>query len=376
MLYPILPLYKFGEKIIISSKDCIVTDSEGKTYIDFESGDWAANLGHSNDRVNNALKKQAEVLIHDGLRFRNQPSEELAAKLLEKLCFADGQSVFLNSGSEAVNLGIILARNLTGRDKILKIDCSYLACYGLGQASAKNTNLFNIPFNNIEALKYINFEEIAAFVFEPGNSGGMVRFPEEKFITAVVDKINEHGGLLMANEVTTGFGRTGKWFGYQYYNFKPDIVSMGKALGNGYPVSCVCVNNKVAGMFESAPFRYAQSHQNDPLGCAVGLEVIKTFEEEYIIEQAFEKGRYFIELLQDLQKKHFKVKEIRGRGLMIAVEFFSDIYTENMYHRLIDKGFLVGQKEDVIRLMPPITIKQKQMVQLVEAMDRIMKEEE
>jgi acetylornithine aminotransferase len=210
MTSPIIPLYKQLDKLIVKAKDCYLFDSDNKQYIDFESGDWAANLGHSNDRINLVIKNQADLLIHDGLRFRNNQSENLSSKLLEKLSFKGGKSTFLNSGSEAVNLAITLAKNLTKRSKILKLDCSFLSAYGHGQIATNNDNLLTIPIDKIDSILELDFEEIAAFVFEPGNAWGLIKYPTNEFISSVALAIKQNGGLLIANEVTTGFGRTGK----------------------------------------------------------------------------------------------------------------------------------------------------------------------
>lgn len=375
MKNPIIPLYKQAEKLIVKSKDCSVFDSENKRYVDFESGDWAANLGHSNRQINETIKKQVDILIHDGLRFRNNESEQLSVRLLEKLGLNGGKSVFLNSGSEAVNLGITIAKNLTGRKKVLKMDCSYLSAFGHGQISATNADLISIPMDNPDAILDLNFNDIAVFVFEPGNSSSLIKYPDFEFIKAVANEIKRNGGLLMANEVTTGFGRTGKWFGFQHYDFTPDIVSVGKALGNGYPISGVSISSEISELFDKSPFRYAQSHQNDALGCAIGLEVINIIEDENLVDQSFEKGKYFKEGLTRLQLAHSnKILDIRARGLMIAIELMDSLYTETIYNQLIDKGFLVGIKENVIRFMPPLVIESEEIGLLIHMIDRIMAE--
>lgn len=373
MTSSIIPFYQQIDKWIVKSRDCYLYDSDNRQYIDFESGDWAASIGHSNDRINAVIKNQVDLLMHDGLRFRNKHSEDLSFRLLEKLGFEGGKSVFLNSGSEAVNLTLTIAKNLTRRTRILKMDCSYLSAYGHGQISANNIDLVNIPINDINFLSQIDFKEIAAFVFEPGNSSSLIKFPSNDFITSIVRAVKQNGGMLIANEVTTGFGRTGKWFGFQHYDFQPDMVATGKALGNGYPISCVSITRRVADLFEESPFRYAQSHQNDPLGCAVGLEVIKLMDSEGIIEQSFSKGEYFAEQFIQLQAKHpFAIKEIRARGLMIGLELNSHVNAESVYLQLMDHGLLVGQKENTLRFMPPLIIEKKQIDKLLNAMDMIL----
>lgn len=373
MTNSIIPFYKQTDRTLVRSAGCCVYDAGNKEYIDFESGDWAANLGHSHPAINKLIKQQVDKLIHDGLRFRNSESEQLSIKLLEKLYLEGGQCAFLNSGSEAVNLGITLARRLTGRRKVLKMDCSYLSAFGYGQIVDANTDLISIPMDQTEAVSQLNFSEIAVFVLEPGSAWGLIHYPNAEFIKTVAERVMEHGGLLMANEVTTGFGRTGKWFGYQYYDYNPDIISVGKALGNGYPVSGVCISAKVAELFRSNPFRYAQSHQNDALGCAVGLEVIHTMEKEDMVMQSHEKGMYFKQELIRLQAKHHHaITDIRARGLMIGVEMESSKNADNLYNQLIDHGFLVGLKEKIIRFMPPLIIEKDQIDKLIKSMEEIL----
>lgn len=369
----IIPLYKQIDKYIVKSKGCYLYDSDDKQYVDFESGDWAANLGHSDDRISRVISKQAETSIHDGLRFRNHASEELSRRLLEKLSMPGGQSAFLNSGSEAVNLGIAVAKAVTGRSKVLKMDCSYLSAFGHGQISATNAGLVNIAMDDYNAIATIDFSDIAAFVFEPGNASSLIKYPANDFIKAICEATRQHGGLLMANEVTAGFGRTGKWFGHQYYDFVPDIVAIGKGLGNGYPVSGVSMNAEVAHLFDKSPFRYAQSHQNDPLGCAVGIEVMNIMDNDNLIQRSFETGEYFYNQLLTLQMRHANVvKDIRARGLMIGIELTASNEAESIYHQLMERGFLVGCRLNVIRFMPPLIIEKETIDSLITAMDEIL----
>ncbi|MBN1602296.1 MAG: aspartate aminotransferase family protein [Chitinispirillaceae bacterium] len=372
MKNPIIPLYRQSDILIIRSENCFVFDSDNKRYIDFESGDWASNLGHSNPKINERIKQQVDILIHDGLRFRNSESEQLSLKLLDKLGLTGGQCAFLNSGSEAVNLGITIAKNMTGKKRVLKMDCSYLSAFGHGQISDNNSDLINIPFNNTDSISNIDFHEIAVFVFEPGNASSLIKYPNADFIKAVATEIKKHGGLIMANEVTTGFGRTGKWFGFQHYDYQPDIVSVGKALGNGYPISGVVISSRISELFKETPFRYAQSHQNDALGCAVGLEVISTIEEQDLISKGFEKGTYFKEKLIQLQTKHPDIVEIRARGLMIAIELKTTEIADHIYNQLIGYGFLVGFKEKTLRFIPSLTIELKHIDELIEMIDIII----
>jgi acetylornithine aminotransferase len=370
----ILPFYNTTDKLLVRSSDCYQYDSDGNEYIDFESGVWCTNLGHSNDRIIKRIELQMKESIHHGYRFRNRHSEALSEELLRISGIREGSSVFLSSGSEAVNLSITLACQITRREKYLTIDNSYLSAYGPGKISPANTQKVNTPFNERRQIKKINFNEIAAFVIETGGASvDMVRIPKYSFILDIINHAKDVGCLLIADEVTTGIGRTGKWFGFQYYNFIPDMVVTGKALGNGYPVSAVTVNKEVADEFNKNPFRYAQSHQNDPLGCAIGLEVIKTIEENKMLDACQNTGAYFKKELAVLKGRHRdKIKEVRGRGLMLALELADVIDGSQIDKKLFDNGLIVGFKANTFRFLPPLIITKNDIDKLTRTIDRLL----
>jgi len=371
----ILPFYQPTQKVVVSSADCYQYDEEDKQYIDFDSGVWCANLGHSHPDLIKAIEHQMKVSFHHGYKFRNYAAEQLSEKLLNLIGFKEGKSVFLSSGSEAVNLSITLAKHLTGRKKILKIDKSYLSAFGHGQISEQNEDLFTIAINDIQAIEHIDFSQMAAFVFEPGTSFGLVHFPAAEFVDLIAQKAKAANCRFICDEVTSGFGRTGKWFGHQHYQIQPDMVVCGKALGNGYPVSALCVNAQTAMEFELAPFRYAQSHQNDPLGCAAGLEVIRIIEANNLLNQSVKTGLYFYHKLQTIKEKHpNKVKEIRARGLMLALELSDFIDGDLINNQLFEQGLIIGFKMNVLRFMPPLTIKLTDIDKLVDAIDQLLSE--
>ena len=176
-----------------------------------------------------------------------------------------------------------MSKHLTGRNKLCTLEESYLSAYGQGFNSKQNKDLICLRNNDYEKLASTDFSKIAAFIFEPGSAGGKISFPSEEFITALIEKAKTGGCLLILDEVTTGMGRTGKWFGFEHYRLIADIVACGKGLGNGYPISSVSVKKEIANMFLQEPFRYAQSHQNDPLGCAIALGVIKQIDRTNLV---------------------------------------------------------------------------------------------
>ena len=369
----IIPFYTPFNKTLARASDCYLYDSDGKEYIDLEAGVWCANLGHNNPRISQVIIDQVCKCMHHGYSFSNDYAEKLSLLLNEKTGIQNGQSVFLSSGSEAVNLSVTLAMLLTGRNKMAKIDNSYLSAYGHGKISEKNPNLVNISYNDIESAENTDYSQIAALVLETGGASvDMVRFPEKLFIDTLVKKAREKGCIVIADEVTTGFGRLGKWFGFEHYEIKPDIVVTGKALGNGYPVSGVTVSREIAENFGKTPFRYAQSHQNDPLGCRIGAEVIIILETEKIIDSSFETGLYFKNQLEEFQMAYpDKVKEIRAKGMMLAVELFDNCNVQVLNKRLFEKGFVAGCKTNSLRFLPPLTIQNEHINKLISTLENL-----
>lgn len=371
----IIPFYNSSDKLLSISKDCYLFDSRGKKYIDFESGVWCANIGHNNKQIIKRINKQIKKSIHHGYLFNNKYAEKLSIKLQQLIGFENGASVFLSSGSEAVNLSITLARHFTGKKKILKIDNSYLSAYGFGQISNENDTLVNVRYNDLDSITKTNLKNIAAFVVETGGASvEMVRFPDKDYIHKLIETCRENESLIIAEEVTTGMGRLGKWFGYQHYGFIPDIVVTGKALGNGFPVSSVTINSILADNFRQSPFRYAQSHQNDPLGCSIALETIKIIETNNLLNKSRITGDYFKKQLDQIKLKYpEKIKDIRALGLMLALEFNETINGELINQQLFENGFVVGFKLNTLRFLPPLIIKKSDIDKLINKLDYLLK---
>ena len=178
----------------------------------------------------------------------------------------------------------------------------------------------------------------------------------------------------MVNEVTTGLGKTGKLFGYQHYNIKPDIIAMGKALGNGYPISGVVMSKNIASLVEGKKFKYAQSHQNNPLGCAIANKVIDIFISDDMVFASIVKGEFLLKSLEKINSP--LVKDIRGRGLMCAIKLNYDGLTEIIFDRMFDKGFAIGTtpKANVLRFSPAATISNKNITKMTIELERTLDE--
>lgn len=375
----ILKCHDIVKTDFVRGENCYLYDSGGRQYVDLESGIWSAALGHSHPRVKRVMQAQIDQVVHLGTRYPNALAEAAAIAVLDIVGIERGKCVFLSSGSEAVEFGAQAARRVTGRNILLTFQSSYLAAYGsAGRKSGEEWLLFdwNAPAAQ-EHLDDIPFESMGAFVFEPGGSGsGFVQFPPKPLVQEIARRVQQAGGLLVANEVTTGMGRTGKWFGFQHYDVRPDIVCLGKGLGNGYPVSAVAMEHSITEKLEDSGLRYAQSHQNDPLGCAVAQEVIAVLREEGWIERGNAVGARVLDGLKRLEKKHPVVKEARGRGMLLALELYPHptLSVEAVYHALLEQGFLAGYYPagNVLRFDPSLTIEEKDVERLLECLDHIL----
>ena len=371
----IFPLYPPCDRALVRAKECYQYDSEGRTYIDFESGVWCANLGHSHERIARAIAEQAEKNIHHGYKFTSPEAEELSQRLQELAGVENGSAVFLSSGSEAVELSIRVARHLTGRQKVLKIGNSYLSAYGVGRVDKGNQDMIEISADDMDAVDAMEFGEIAAFIMEVGGcSIDMVRVPSEPFIQKIVKACQDSGCFVVAEEVTTGMGRMGYWFGYQHYGIQPDMIVLGKALGNGYPISSLMTNAATLEAFRESGFIYAQSHQNDPMGCGVAMEVTRVLEDEDLLSASKTMGQYFKDELVKLMDKYpGKVHAVRGVGLMLGFEFAKDMDGHAVSDALFEQGFVVGFKSNTLRFLPPLNIGAEEIDKVIDAIDKLLK---
>ena len=372
--------YEMFNPNIVSSENCFVVDENGKTYVDFEAGVWAVPLGHSNKQVNEAIIKQLGTISHAGYRYTSKIVDEAAEKVLELLSFPNGKCVFLSSGSEAVEFGVQVARRIMDKPLFLCLNNYYLSAYGISQARSMeqwiSLDLTKYCGNPINFLEHIPFNEIGAFVFEPGNASGTAKLPPKDLIKAIETKIKEHKGIIVVDEVTTGTGRTGKWFGFEHYDMCPDIVSLGKGIGNGYPVSVIGLSENIAKLLEDSGFKYAQSHQDDPLGCAVVNEVISIINNNNLMQKAVQMGAMLEHGLKSLTKKHKCIKEVRGIGLMLVMEFHQwDKFDLQKIHReIFEAGYITGHHAiaNLLRFYPPLTIEEVHIKNIVNAIDAVL----
>lgn len=404
------PGYELQLPDIVRAEGCYVYDSSGRKYLDLESGVWCASVGHANPRVLQALKTQAEQVAHTGFNYSHPVVEEAANEILATLGFEGGRCVFLGSGSEAVEYGVRVARALSKRPLLLTMADSYFGA--LGAASRRREDeWFSFDWMGCEQCEQegccsnrdlrthegdsgrhlqsdegcadrcprwasIPHDRIGGFLFEPGSSSGLVRFPPARLIRSIARDLAEQDGIIVVNEVTTGIGRTGEWFGYQHYGIKPHIVAMGKGVGNGYPVSATAFAPGVIERLDE-PIKYSQSHQNDPLGAAVAREVLRIVSEDGLLERARKLGAMFLSGLERIRERTGRVAQIRGRGLMIAVELRDEpdaTWTLHVQRALLGRGFIVARRPglNVLRIDPPLIVEHSDIERFLAAFEEAL----
>jgi len=374
---------------IVRADNCLLYDSQGRTYVDLESGVWCTSIGHGNPRILRVIAEQSSMLTHTGFGYSSAVVEESAREIASLIGFEDGHCVFLCSGSEAVEYGVRIAQTVLDSPLLMTMTDSYFGAYGsAGRKREEEWFCFDwsacaeCPDSDecgagCEHWAAIPFDKIGGFLFEPGSSSGLVRFPPLKLIRNIVASIRQTDGLVLVNEVTTGIGRTGTWFGYQHYGISPDVVAMGKGIGNGYPVSATLFGPGVMGRLGGRPVNYAQSHQNDPLGAAVAREVIRVIRDERLIERGRDIAALLLAGLEGIRERTGFISEIRARGLMAAIELDDgpEASLATLTHReLARRGYIVARRpgRSVFRLDPALTIEQKHVEGFLETFESVL----
>ena len=365
---------------IVSGDGIYVIDAHGSRYMDLEAGVWCVSVGHGNRRVNNAIRAQLDVLTHAGFSYSSAIVEEAAAAILSVCHLQDGAVVFLCSGSEGIDYARQASKTISGRKLSMTLHDAYLGSFS--SVLDRSTDWFILDWEYCSACPGGHRradcghlgdipDDVSEFIIEPGSSSGQVRFAPIPLVSKIVDVVRSNGGKVIANEVTTGIGRTGSWFGFDHYGISPDLIVIGKGIGNGYPVSAVVMNSRTADELATSGFKYMQSHQNDPLGAAVVKEVIAVIQDEGLIQNAAVNGAVFLEALENLVT-HSAVVAVRGRGLMLAIDLRDEPTGGEVFRSLLNRGYIVGSRGATLRLDPPLTIGKDEFLSFVDALDEVL----
>ncbi|WP_018921524.1 acetylornithine transaminase [Salsuginibacillus kocurii] len=353
-----------------------IEDADHNKYLDFMSGIGVVNVGHNHPTVKAAIEEQLEKGWH-GSNFFHYPLQEKVAGQLTDQAINGGKVFFCNSGAEANEAAIKLARKATGRTKIVSCVNSfhgrtYAGMAATGQESIQQgfgpmlTGFAYTPFNDAAALEEEVDEETAAIMLEVIQGEGGIRVGSTSFLEKAQTLAKQYDAMLVIDEVQTGIGRTGKPFAYQHEGLDPDIVTVAKGLGNGFPVGAVIGKQKLKDAFSAGS--HGSTFGGNPLAMAAASATLDVAFEPDFLQEVTTKGEEFIQLLTDRLASLDHVKEIRGKGLMVGLDL-----TENVVEymqALRNKGLLVlNAGPNVIRLLPPLTINEDELKQAADLIE-------
>ncbi len=378
--------YRRSPITLVKGDGCRLWDEDGKEYIDFVGGIAVCNLGHSSPLVTNAVYEQSKKLVHVSNLFYTQPQTELAQVLIENSFAA--RVFFCNSGAEANEAAIKLARRYSRekfgpeRHVIITMDNSFhgrtmATLSATGQEKIKKgfapllQGFRYVPFNDLKNLRSAIDGSVCAVLLEPIQGEGGVVLPDPDYLKGVREICREHAVLLILDEVQVGMGRTGKLFAHQHFGITPDIMTLAKALGNGLPIGAMLATGELADAF--GPGSHASTFGGTPLITAGALAVVKSLLNDGWIENAREMGVYFKTGLTTLQGKYSIIRDVRGLGLLLGLEFDRDV--AGIASVCMERGFLINcVQERVLRFVPPLIIGREEINLLINCLDVVFKE--
>lgn len=380
----LLPTYDRQKVLFRRGRGVYLWDSTGKRYLDFLSGIGVNALGHAHPAIQKVLKQQAGKLIHTSNLFYHEYQAELAKKLT-KISGLD-RAFFCNSGTEAWEGALKLARayarvnNSNGHKakwRLLALENSFHgrtfgALSTTGQTKYRHPFAPMLPgvnfvaFNDLDDLRRQFDGSVCAVCVETIQGEGGINPISREFLQLARELTQKSGALLMLDEIQCGLGRTGKYFAYQHYGIKPDIVTVAKPLAAGLPLGALLTTDRVASGMH--PGLHGTTFGGGPLACAVAIEFLKQL--DGLLGHVGSLGKYFLSELQELQSKHGSIKAVRGLGLMLAIDVDSAETAKLVVAELLAKGILINRTHDtVLRFLPPYIIEKKHVDQVVGALD-------
>lgn len=372
--------------LFVRGEGCNLWDETGKQYLDFLAGIAVCNLGHCHPQVTRAMCEQAATLVHVSNLFYTRPQIELARELTG-LSFAD-RVFFANSGAEANEAAIKLARKYSrdhfgpGRFHLIALKNSFhgrtlatLSATGQEKVHKGFEPLVEgfsfVDFNSVDAVQQAVTNQTCAVLVEPIQGEGGVRFPAPGYLRKLKEFCRAKDLLLIFDEVQVGMGRTGTLFAYEQEDVTPDIMTLAKALGNGLPIGAMLAHEKVADSFGAGT--HATTFGGTPLVTQAALTTLGILSAPDFLERVRTVGGYFLERLAALQQNHPSVQEVRGRGLMLAMEL--DRPGQSVVQRCLEQGFVINCVQDTtLRFAPPLVVEKDQIDRLLAALDSILTE--
>jgi len=377
----LMQTYRRSRVVLNEGRGAIVKDLSGNEYIDCVGGIAVNAVGYCHPEVVNAVRAQAEKLMHVSNLYYTAPQVELA----EQLAAISGMDkvFFCNSGTESIEAALKLACKVTGKHKFIAAE----GCFHgrtLGSLSVTFEPKFRsafeplllkgvqfVRYNDAEAIRKAIDDETAAVILEPIQGESGVHVPSAGYLKAVREICTENKVLLILDEIQTGFGRTGRWFGKDHDGVEPDIMTAAKALGAGFPIGALLAQEGL----EFQAGEHASTFGGNPLACAAALASLHVIKHERLVERSRELGNYFMEQVRDAENglaSSPQVKEIRGKGLMIGIELTTPC--SDIVQNALDRRILINCTADkVIRLVPPLVIRKEELDKVILGLNEIIK---
>lgn len=395
--------------VIDRAQGCMIRDVSGAEYLDCFAGISVVNAGHCNPRVIAAAKAQMEKLVHcASYIYYSQPTADLAEKMAQIMPSPRlRKSFFANSGAEAIEGALKLARLYTGKQEVISLQASFHGRtwgtlsitgnqarkkrggpYAPGIAFAPAPYVYRSPWPDDpgkcvsfwadtleQIIRFSTAGDVAAFIAEPVMGEGGIIVPPPDYFREIKKVLDRHGILFICDEVQSGFGRTGKMFAIEHYEVEPDILVAAKGIADGFPLAAFISRDEIAAAFQ--PGDHLSTFGGNPVSCAAAIANIDFMQEEHLCEQTLENGEYLMRRLRELQKDHPLIGDVRGKGLMVGIELVRDekltpagTEAEAVREFCREQGVLVGVGGvygSVVRVQPPLVITRAQLDRAVEA---------
>ena len=355
-LFDVYPLFDIE---IVKGRGVHTYDAQGTEYLDLYGGHAVISVGHSHPHYVEALRKQAENLVFYSNSVINSLQQKLADKLGKVSGYDDYQLFLVNSGAEANENALKLASFHTGRSRVLSFKKAFHGRTSLAVEATDNPKIVApvnesghitfVPFNDIDAVKAeLAKGDVCAVIIEGIQGVGGVQIPNDTFLQELREECSAAGTVLILDEIQSGYGRSGKFFAHQYAGVRPDIITMAKGIGNGFPLGGMLISPAIKPSYGMLGTTFGGNH----LACAAGIAVLEIFESEILVENAREVGEYLMSQLKELPG----IKEVRGRGLMIGIEFEEPV--KELRRKLLfeQKVFTGASGTNVLRLLPPLVL--------------------
>jgi len=371
-------------RVITRGEGNYLYDLDGNKILDLFPGWAVSGIWHCHPKVVEAIRQQAGELLHIDNTFYTIQQGQLA-KLLSERAFG-GKCFFCNSGAEANEAAMKLARKFNAGKKRYKFITAERSFHGRTFAAVTATaqpkyhegfmpllaGFEYVPFNDIDALTNAFSDEVCGVMIEPIQGEGGVREATPEYMQTIRDLCDESGALMILDEVQTGMGRTGRWFGYQHYEVVPDIITLAKTLGGGVAIGAIVAKAEIASVL--VPGTHASTFGGNPLACAAAIATIEAIENDKLIDHAVRMGQYATDKLNTLKQKFSIIRELRGKGLMIGIEL--TVPGGNIVSKCLEQGLRINCTQgNILRFMPSMTISAEEIDQAIGILSNVLETE-